>query len=116
MEYSPDAPISSARAALSPEVHVNVDWVQYELFFRREMAKIFSRYTDTDQNLREVFHLLSEILGLNRGRLFMYDDNSGLLSIRCAYGLTAKEKARGIIRPDEGVTGKVFISGQVNIV
>ncbi|TCL02044.1 sigma-54-dependent Fis family transcriptional regulator [Sodalis ligni] len=108
--------VSSARAALTPDVHVNVDWAQHELFFRREMAKIYSRYTDTDQNLREVFHLLSEILGLNRGRLFIYDDNSGLLSIRCAYGLTEKEKARGILRPDEGVTGKVFVSGQMTIV
>jgi len=116
MKSSSSVPASSARAALTPEVHVNVDWAQQELFFRREVAKIFSRYSDTDSSLREIFHLLSEILGLNRGRLFMYDDQSGLLSIRCAYGLTAKEQARGILRPDEGVTGKVFVSGQMTIV
>ncbi|HBX9977313.1 TPA: GAF domain-containing protein [Klebsiella variicola] len=116
MKFSPPVPISSARAALTADVHVNVDWAQHELFFRREVAKVFSRYSDTDDSLREIFHLLSEILGLNRGRLFMYDDQSGLLSIRCAYGLTNKEKARGILRPDEGVTGKVFVSGQMTIV
>ncbi|WP_413729973.1 sigma 54-interacting transcriptional regulator [Sodalis sp. RH22] len=110
------AQVPSARAELTTEVHVNVDWAQHELFFRREMAKILIRYTDTDENLREVFHLLSEILGLNRGRLFIYDDKSGLLSIRCAYGLTLREKARGLLQPDEGVTGKVFLSGQMTIV
>ncbi len=116
MKPSRPVPVSSARAALTADVHVNVDWTQHELFFRREVAKVFSRYSDTDDSLREIFHLLSEILGLNRGRLFMYDDQSKLLSIRCAYGLTEKEKARGILRPDEGVTGKVFVTGQMTIV
>ncbi|PLZ00619.1 sigma-54-dependent Fis family transcriptional regulator [Burkholderia sp. WAC0059] len=112
-----DAPAcSSARADLAVGVHVDVDWSRQELFFRRELAKVVGRFSNSTENLREVFHLLSEILGLNRGRLFLVDPATGMLTLRCAYGLTREEMARGILTRGEGITGKVFESGQLNIV
>lgn len=107
---------SSARADLALEVHVDVNWSSHELFFRRELAKVVGRFSNSAENLREVFHLLSEILGLNRGRLFLFDPATGMLALRCAYGLTREEMARGIFAPGEGITGKAFESGQLTIV
>src|SRR6266702_7077860 len=107
---------SSARADLALEVHVDVNWSLHELFFRRELAKVVGRFSNSAENLREVFHLLSEILGLNRGRLFLSDPATGRLTLRCAYGLTRDEMARGAFAPSEGITGKVFESGQLTIV
>ncbi|TDQ89398.1 sigma-54-dependent Fis family transcriptional regulator [Paraburkholderia silvatlantica] len=106
---------SSARADLDVEVHIDVNWASQELFFRRELAKVAGRFSNSEENLREVFHLLSEILGLNRGRLFLADA-AGKLTLRCAYGLTRGEMARGVFAPGEGMTGRVFLSGQLTIV
>ncbi|EOH6072833.1 sigma 54-interacting transcriptional regulator [Burkholderia cenocepacia] len=106
---------SFARADLNAGVHIDVDWASQELFFRRELAKVAGRFSNSEENLREVFHLLSEMLGLNRGRLFLADA-TGKLTLRCAYGLTRGEMARGVFAPGEGVTGRVFLSGQLTIV
>ncbi|WP_459719174.1 sigma-54-dependent Fis family transcriptional regulator [Paraburkholderia sp. 2C] len=109
-------PHSSAREDLTPDVHVEVDWALHELFFRREMAKLVGRYSNSTETLREVFHLLSEFLGLNRGRLFLFDPVRRKLVLRCAYGLTHDEMERGVISPGEGMTGIAFESGQLMIV
>lgn len=105
-----------ARGDLAEDVHVAVDWAEQELFFRREMAKVISRFSSSTENLKEVFHLLSEILGLNRGRMFLLNPATGLLNLCCGYGLTRAEIERGVLAPGEGITGKVFESGQVAIV
>ncbi|MEP7299135.1 MAG: sigma 54-interacting transcriptional regulator, partial [Burkholderiales bacterium] len=76
--------------------------------------------------LREMLHLLSELLGLNRGRIVLADgvDVSGAAaasapgpsSIRFAYGLTQAEMARGRYAAGEGITGAVLATGQAIIV
>jgi Nif-specific regulatory protein len=107
---------SSARADLATEVHVDIDLSVQELFFRRELAKVVGRYSNRAENFREVFHLLSELLGLNRGRLFLFDTSLDQLVLRHAYGLTRDEMKRGVLARGEGLTGRVFESGQVTIV
>ena len=104
---------STARADLEAAVHVDVDWGQQELFFRREVAKVLGRYTDPTENFREVFHLLSELLGLNRGRLYLLDAALDSLVLSHAYGITKEEMARGVLARSEGVTGQAFESGQL---
>ena len=79
--------------------------------------------------LREMLHLLSELLGLNRGRIVLTDGvdvtgsaapsasgSSGASSIRFAYGLTQQEMARGRYAAGEGITGAVLATGQPIIV
>jgi len=107
---------SSARADLAMEVHVDIDWAVQELFFRRELAKVVGRYANPPENFREVFHLLSELLGLNRGRLFLFNATTDQLILTHAYGLTRDEMTRGVLARGEGLTGRVFESGQVAIV
>ncbi|MBL8388276.1 MAG: sigma 54-interacting transcriptional regulator [Hydrogenophaga sp.] len=70
--------------------------------------------------LREMLHLMSELLGLNRGRMVLADELSDgaerTASVRHAYGLTAAEAARGVFRWGEGITGRVLASGLPAIV
>ncbi|WP_254067852.1 sigma-54-dependent Fis family transcriptional regulator [Burkholderia sp. L27(2015)] len=107
---------SSARVDLATEVHVDVDWPTQELFFRRELAEVIGRYSDSTKTFREIFHLLSELLGLNRGRLFLFDAATDRLILKHAYGLTREEMVRGVLARGEGVTGQIYESGQLVIV
>src|ERR1700730_8267797 len=66
--------------------------------------------------LREMLHLMSELLGLNRGRIVLLNDDRRTGRIRHAYGLTAKEVARGVYAYGEGITGRVLQNGQLTIV
>ena len=83
----------------------------------------------TDGVLREMLHLMSELLGLNRGRIVLADDfgdtaltrvprgpKASPSTMRHAYGLTREEIARGRYGPGEGVTGRVLGTGQPAIV
>ncbi|MDX2183394.1 MAG: GAF domain-containing protein [Gemmatimonadaceae bacterium] len=91
-------------------------WRDIEVFFVREVAKLLGRSLDPAVVVREILHLTSELLGLNRGRLLLYDERRDELCVRWAYGLTAAEMARGRFRPGEGVTGRVFTTGETVIV
>ncbi|MBC7649376.1 MAG: sigma 54-interacting transcriptional regulator [Vitreoscilla sp.] len=86
--------------------------------------------------LREMLHLISELLGLNRGRIVLADFVGDIAlegladrkpeprgqtvgpasAIRYAYGLTKAEMARGRYGPAEGITGRVLATAQPIIV
>jgi Nif-specific regulatory protein len=90
--------------------------VDEELLLLREAARLLGKSLDPGVVIREMLHLLSELLGLNRGRVVLPDEGSRTLSIRHAYGLTSAEIARGRYAFGEGVTGKVMDSGEPHIV
>ena len=103
-------------------------WRAQELLLMREVMRLVGQSLATDLVLREMLHLLSELLGLNRGRIVLADDfdlaaprptrdSAGAgSSIRVAYGLTRAESARGRYAPGEGITGAVLATGQPAIV
>ena len=87
--------------------------------------------------LREMLHLMSELLGLNRGRVVLADFVGDIAlegladrkptaratgatgpasAIRYAYGLTREEMVRGRYGPAEGITGRVLATAQPIIV
>ncbi|MNR79992.1 Nitrogen fixation protein VnfA [compost metagenome] len=107
---------STAQAELSKNVHGIVDWSEPQLFVTREISKLIGKSLDPAYAIRNMLHLLSEFLGLNRGRLFLFDAQKQRLVIRYAYGLDDEEIKRGVFRPGEGITGKVFQSGEVAII
>lgn len=102
--------------ALSPAT----DWHAQELLLMREVMKLVGRSLAPAEVFREMLHLMSELLGLNRGRMVLADDPvpgaERTASIRHAYGLTAEEAARGVFRWGEGITGRVLASGLPAIV
>eukprot|EP01036_Dinobryon_divergens_P017740 gene17740-24119_t len=98
--------------------HTGTDWHAQELLLMREVMKLVGRSLAPAFVLREMLHLMSELLGLNRGRMVLADDaTSGqtrdqrTASIRHAYGLTAGQVASGVYRWGEGITGRVLQTG-----
>jgi Nif-specific regulatory protein len=90
-------------------------WREQEmLLFQQVMGRV-GKSLSPDAVLYEVLHLLSELLGLNRGRIVLIGED-GTAAIRYAYGLTRDEMARGRYRGGEGITGRVLASGQPVIV
>lgn len=89
----------------------------------REVMKLVGRSLAPAFVLREMLHLMSELLGLNRGRMVLASEGplggkmaERTASIRHSYGLTAEEVQRGVFRWGEGITGRVLASGLPAIV
>ena len=101
------------------------DWAQQELLLMREVMKLVGQSLTPAPVLREMLHLMSELLGLNRGRLVLANPAPTLApasgaprtaSILHAYGLTEAETARGVYAWGEGITGRVLSTGLPAIV
>jgi Nif-specific regulatory protein len=89
---------------------------EQEALLIRESIHMLARSFEPERTIREMLHLLSELLGLNRGRVVMPDPERNGLAIRYAYGLTAEEMRRGRYALGEGITGRVMQSGEILIV
>jgi Nif-specific regulatory protein len=73
-----------------------------------------------------MLHLMSELVGLNRGRLVLLDEHERATEgpidpfsrarIRYAYGLTRTEMEHGVYAQGEGITGAVLATGHPMIV
>ena len=101
-----------------------------------EVMRLVGKSLAPEVVLREMLHLMSELLGLNRGRIVLADfvgdialeglaDRKPMArsaasgpssAIRYAYGLTRGEMARGRYGPAEGITGRVLATAQPIIV
>jgi Nif-specific regulatory protein len=96
------------------------DWHAQELLLMREVMRLIGRSLAPGLVLREMLHLMSELLGLNRGRIVLVDDTAAgaprTASIQHAYGLTQAEVQRGRYAWGEGITGRVLATGQPAIV
>ena len=86
-----------------------------ELLVIRESARLMGKSLDPGLAIREMLHLISEFLGLNRGRVVLRRPD-GQYAIRYAYGLTQKEIERGTYRAGHGITGRVLQAGDATIV
>ena len=86
----------------------------------REVMKLIGKSLAPELVLREMLHLMSELLGLNRGRIVLADRVAGNApmsgTVHYAYGLTRAEMARGQYAAGEGVTGRVLATGRATIV
>jgi Nif-specific regulatory protein len=107
-------------------------WRAQELLLMSEVMRLVGQSLAPEVVLREMLHLLSELLGLNRGRIVLADSADaaegaaaggsrranapGPSAIRYAYGLTSAEMARGRYAAGEGITGAVLATGQPMIV
>jgi Nif-specific regulatory protein len=89
----------------------------------REVMRLIGRSLAPGLVLREMLHLMSELLELNRGRIVLVDEAPNATvgaprsaSIQHAYGLTQAEVQRGRYAWGEGITGRVLATGQPAIV
>lgn len=90
-------------------------WRTQEMLLLQQVMALAGRELDPGPALQEMLHLLSELLGLNRGRIVLFDETGESGQIRYAYGLTHEEMARGRYALNEGITGRVLASGQLVI-
>lgn len=103
-------------------MHNANEWREQELLLMREVMRLVGRSPAPELALRKMLHLMSELLGLNRGRIVLTDppgaDPSAprTASIQHAYGLTHQEITCGTYRLGEGITGRVLSTGQPAIV
>jgi Nif-specific regulatory protein len=91
-------------------------WRTQEMFLLQEVMNLIGKGIRLDQIAREMLHLLSEIVGLNRGRIVLKDPDGEGYRIAHSYGLTREEVDRGRYALGEGITGRVIQDGQLIIV
>ena len=92
------------------------DSADAELLVVHEATQQLSHMNDPDTVIGRMLRLLSQITGLNRGRVVLPDASGEFMEIRYSYGLVASERERGRYRVGEGVTGRVMRTGQVAVV
>jgi Nif-specific regulatory protein len=102
---------------------VDPPWRAQEHLLMREVVGLIGKSLASGVVLREMLHLMSELIGLNRGRIVLMDPPGGTPSrvagtsrICFAYGLTEAEVARGVYAKGEGITGRVLATGQPALV
>jgi Nif-specific regulatory protein len=119
-------------AAPSVTAAADPPWRAQEQLLLQEVMRLIGKSLAPGLVLREMLHLMSELLGLNRGRIILLDTADALqtspsgpaaeahgsraASIHFAYGLTRTEMARGIYARGEGITGTVLATGQALLV
>ncbi len=81
-----------------------------------EAHKLIENVLELEETLRKILQILGEKLDMKRASIVLWDEELGKLKIKASYRLTPKEEAQGIYEIGEGVTGKVFLSGEPCIV
>ena len=85
-----------------------------DLLVIHEAAKLIGRSTSPDYPISAMLRMMSQVLGLNRGRVLLPQGDQ--IKIRYSYGLTTREHNRGVYLSGEGITGKVMTSGQLVVI
>ncbi len=87
-----------------------------ELTTLYEISKALASSLDLQESASQVLATLSTRLAMKRGTIALLEPASGELAIQVSYGLSRAEQARGRYRVGEGITGKVFETGQPIVV
>lgn len=90
---------------------------ELELKILYRISRIVGQVLHLDQALDRILKIFSESLAMERATVTLRDHASGLLKIHASHhGLLEEQKRRGIYRPDEGVTGRIFRTAQPFVV
>ncbi|MGW8247903.1 MAG: sigma-54 interaction domain-containing protein [Acidiferrobacterales bacterium] len=90
--------------------------INSELLVVQQAARLISNSAEPEPAIQAILRLMSQLLGLNRGRVVLPNPESGRLEIRYAYGLTEEERKKGQYLIGEGITGRVYQSGQLALI
>lgn len=78
----------------------------------QRICEIIAKAPDLENTLMEVLAILSDRLSMKRGTVALFDRGTDRLFICASHGLSPEEEHRGIHRLDEGVTGRIFLTGR----
>jgi len=81
-----------------------------------EVANVLTRSLDLKTTLKEILELLDRLMEMNHGTVTLLDQETGMLSIEVAYGMSPEAMRKGRYRLGEGVTGHVVKTGQPEII
>lgn len=96
--------------------HAIASTPESELLVVQEAARLITKSANPQPAIQGILRILSQLLGLNRGRVLLPSSETNTLQILYSYGLTDEEKVRGRYLIGEGVTGKVYQTGQVALI
>ncbi|MGH7274410.1 MAG: sigma 54-interacting transcriptional regulator, partial [Nitrospiria bacterium] len=94
----------------------NADHKILELTALYEISKALVSSLDLKVTSHKIMEILATVLGMQRGTLTLLNPETGELAIEVAYGLSSEQQARGRFKIGEGVTGRVFETGEPMIV
>jgi Nif-specific regulatory protein len=94
----------------------NADQKILELTALYEISKALASSLDLKVTSHKIMEILATVLGMQRGTLTLLNPETGELAIEVAYGLSSEQQARGRFKIGEGVTGRVFETGEPMIV
>ena len=77
-----------------------------------EISKIITNSLDRDEIFQAIMQLVEKTLKLEKGSLILYDETAHNLRLVAAVGLSSEELDKGVYQIGEGITGKVFESGE----
>ncbi len=94
------------------------DGIKQQLSVIQEIAKLLDRPLDPPRTVQSILRLLSQMLGLNCGRVLAPDSSGLVLEVKYSYGLTHARLAQGAfsVGYHEGVTGFVMRTGTIGLV
>ena len=89
-----------------------------ELVVILEMAKLMEKPLDAPRTIQGLLRLLSQLYGLNCGRVSLPDAATSTLQVRYSYGLSIDDLKAGRfnLNFNEGVTGYVMRTGSIGLV
>src|SRR4030043_1450862 len=76
-----------------------------------EVSKVMNSSFDLEKNLSKTMRVIGDFLEMERGSVFLLDQNSHELKIVAAHGLTKEQIERGKYKIGEGIVGKVLEKG-----
>ncbi len=76
-----------------------------------EVSKVLNSSFDLEKNLSRTMRAIADFLEMERGSVFLLDQNSKELRIVAAHGLTKEQIDRGKYRIGEGIVGRVLERG-----
>lgn len=81
-----------------------------------EISKVVTTTLDLNEIFEGIMVTIDKSLRLEKGSIVLYNKEEGLLKIVAASGLSQEEVEKGTYQPGEGITGKVFETGEPVIV
>lgn len=81
-----------------------------------DASRLIGRTLNSNESIEAILALLSNRLGLTKGRVVLPDATNGVLRITHSYGLNEEEIKRGLYALGEGVTGRVMSSGEIALI
>ncbi len=77
-----------------------------------DISKIITSTLDLDEIFQSIMNVMERSLRFEKCSLVLYEPSLGVLRLVAAVGLSQEEIERGTYQPGEGITGKVFESGE----